>query len=85
MIARHDLPHSKTWRGLLTPALDTARRLVAAQAVLAIQRPAQPDLHRRQYVTMKTCRTPARAREAYKVASATDWDMISLSLRTRSA
>ena len=45
MIARHDLAHSKTWRGLLGPALDTTRRLVTVQAVLAVQRPAQPDLH----------------------------------------
>ena len=33
------------WGGLLAPALDTTRCLVAVQAVFAVQRPAQPDLH----------------------------------------
>lgn len=44
-MSRHDSPHSKTWSGLLTPALDTAWRLVTAHAVPAVERPAQPDLH----------------------------------------
>ena len=45
MIARHDLAHSKKWRGLLVPALGTIRRLITVQAVLAVKRSAQPDLH----------------------------------------
>ena len=44
-IFRHDLAHSKTWRGLLAQALYFAGCLVTVQAVLAVQRPAEPDLH----------------------------------------
>lgn len=52
---------------LLAPAINSTHRARHTQT-----------LTRCQYVTMKTWRTPARAKEAYKVASATDWNMITI-------
>jgi len=44
-IARHDLAHPKSWRGLLVSALDPTRRLVTAHAVFTVQRAAEPGFH----------------------------------------